>query len=147
MLKLQWGGYVLTPGSGYFTPNHNSQTTTSHRKADYTIVSTTFHSIWMFFEYQYILYKKGMGGMDFMKGGRDKPRCFQIFCLIFMFCEAPKKEQMTALWKIYMSRVHNTSKCHFHSHVTKQRNPLQVDNLIKNKRVAILEASRRTLDT
>jgi hypothetical protein len=57
----------------------------------------------------------------------------------------PKKEQTTALRKLHVSRVHNSLKCH--RNVTKQTNPLQVDNLITNKSVAILEASRRILNT
>jgi hypothetical protein len=31
------------------------------READYTIVSTVFQYIQIFFEYQYILYRKGKG--------------------------------------------------------------------------------------
>jgi len=44
-----------------------------------------------------------------------------------------------------MSRVHDSVKCHWT--VTKQTNPLQMDNLIINKSMAILEVSRRTLNT
>jgi hypothetical protein len=58
-------------------PNRSSETKTSQGKANYTIVSTTFHIVLIFVEYQYIvLYKKGKGRVDFRKGGRDKPRCF-----------------------------------------------------------------------
>jgi len=46
---------------------------------------------------------------------------------------------------IHVSRVHDSLKCP--RNATKQTNPLQVDNLIKNKSVAILEASRRILTT
>jgi hypothetical protein len=41
---------------------------------------------------------------------------------------------------IYGSRVHGSLNCH--RHVAKQINPLQVDNLITNKSLTILEASR-----
>jgi hypothetical protein len=42
-------------------------------------------------------------------------------------------------------RVHYSLKCH--RTVIKQMNPLQVNNLITNKSVAILEASRRIMNT
>jgi hypothetical protein len=63
-------------------------------------------------------------------------------CLLLMFCGAPKKEQAAA---IFMSRVRDSLKCH--RNVTKQTNPLQVDNLITNKSMAILEASRSIVNT
>jgi hypothetical protein len=46
-------GCVLTPASGCFSLNHNSQTNISQAKADYIIISTIFHYIWVFVEYQY----------------------------------------------------------------------------------------------
>jgi len=46
---------------------------------------------------------------------------------------------------ICMSRVHDSLKCH--RSVTKQSNLLQVDNFITYKFLAILEASRRILNT
>jgi hypothetical protein len=45
---------------------------------------------------------------------------------------------------VHVSRVHDFLKCH--RKVMKQTNPLQVDNLITNKYVAILEAFRRILN-
>jgi hypothetical protein len=33
---------VLTPPSGCFTPNHNSETNTAQGRADYTVISTFF---------------------------------------------------------------------------------------------------------
>jgi hypothetical protein len=45
---------------------------------------------------------------------------------------------------IYMSRIPNSLKCQ--RNVTKETNPLQVDNLIINKSVTILETSRRILN-
>jgi hypothetical protein len=42
-----------------------------------------------------------------------------------------------------MSIVHSSVKCH--RNVIKETNPLQVDDLITNKSVAMLEASRRIL--
>jgi hypothetical protein len=50
---------VLTPASGCFTPNPTSQTNMSQGEADYSIVSAIFHYVWIFFEYQYVLCKKG----------------------------------------------------------------------------------------
>jgi hypothetical protein len=44
-----------------------------------------------------------------------------------------------------VSRVHDFSKCC--RSVSKQINPLQVDNLITNKSPTILEASRKILHT
>jgi len=70
---------------------------------------------------------------------------FRHFCLILTFWGPPKKEKMAAMRKLDMSRVHNYLKCH--RNVSKQANPLQVDNLITNKYVGILEASKRTLST
>jgi len=58
---------------------------------------------------------------------------------ILPFCGPPKKEQ-TALWKLHVSGIHDFLKCH--RNVTKQTNPLHVDNLIMNKFVAFLEATR-----
>jgi hypothetical protein len=46
---------------------------------------------------------------------------------------------------IKLSGVHESLKCN--RNVCKQTNPLQVDNLITNKSVAISEASRRILNT
>jgi hypothetical protein len=43
-----------------------------------------------------------------------------------------------------MSRDNNSLKCY--RDVTKQTNQLQVNNMIKNKFVAVLEASRRILN-
>jgi hypothetical protein len=126
-----------------FTPNHNFQTITSQGKADYTTVPF-FIMYGYFSKCQNILHKQGKG-MDFMKGGRDKLRCFQTFCLILMFCGPPKKEETATLWKLQVSRVHNSLKCH--RNVTKQTNLLQVDNLITNKSVSNLKASRRILYT
>jgi len=65
--------------------------------------------------------------------------------LILTFCGPLKKEQTATLWKPYRcQRVDNSLKCH--RNVTKQTNSLHVDNLITNKPVAILEASRRILN-
>jgi hypothetical protein len=44
---------LLTPASGCFTPNCNSETNTSQGKAEYTILSIIFNYAWIFFEYQY----------------------------------------------------------------------------------------------
>jgi hypothetical protein len=44
-----------------------------------------------------------------------------------------------------MSRIHDSLKRH--RNVSKQTNPLQMDNLITNKPVAISEASRRIMNT
>jgi hypothetical protein len=46
---------------------------------------------------------------------------------------------------INMSGVYNFLKCH--RNVNKQTKPLQVDDLITNKSLAILEASRRIMNT
>jgi hypothetical protein len=55
--------------SGCFTPNHTCETNTSQGKADYTIVSTASHYVWIFFEYKYIvLYDKGKGMQILEKG-------------------------------------------------------------------------------
>jgi hypothetical protein len=68
---------VLTPASGCITPNCNSETNISQGKADYTIVNTIFHYVWLFYEYKYIvLYNKVEGGMDFMKGGKRYAEMF-----------------------------------------------------------------------
>jgi hypothetical protein len=40
--------------------------------------------------------------MDFVKGGRDKLRGFQAFCLILTFYGQPKKEQTATLQKLCM---------------------------------------------
>jgi hypothetical protein len=45
---------------------------------------------------------------------------------------------------IHVSKSSQCLKCH--RNVTKQINPLQVHNLVANKSVAILEASRRILN-
>jgi len=66
---------VLTPASGCFTPNCNSQTNTSQEKADYTIVSTIFNYVQIFL-IPGVFYMKRIRGVNFMKGGRDKLRCF-----------------------------------------------------------------------
>jgi len=58
-VKIAVWGYVLTLASGCFIPNHSSQTNISQGRTDYTIVSTVFHHVWIFFEYEYILCKKG----------------------------------------------------------------------------------------
>jgi hypothetical protein len=46
---------------------------------------------------------------------------------------------------IHVSRVHGSLKCH--RNVYQQINSLQINNLITNKPVALLEASRRILNT
>jgi len=40
---------ILTPSLGCFTPNRSSQSNTSQGKVDYTMVSTIFHYVWIFF--------------------------------------------------------------------------------------------------
>jgi len=40
--QIAMWGYVLTPASRRFTPNHNSETNTSQGKADYTTVKCHF---------------------------------------------------------------------------------------------------------
>jgi hypothetical protein len=67
-----------------------------------------------------------------------------LFYFILMFCGPLKKEQTAALWKLYICQEF---KILCHRNVNKQTNCLQVGNLIKNKSVAILEASRRILNT
>jgi hypothetical protein len=52
------------------------------------------------------------------------------------------KEGTAAPRKVYVS-IHNSLK--YHRNVTKQTNPLHVDNLSKNTYVAILEAFRGIL--
>jgi hypothetical protein len=54
-------GCVLTPASGSFTPNCNSQTNTSQGKSDYTIVNTIFHCVDSFGISVYVLHKEGKG--------------------------------------------------------------------------------------
>jgi hypothetical protein len=46
---------------------------------------------------------------------------------------------------INVQNVHKLLKCH--RNASKQTNPLQVDDLITNKSLAIFEASRRIMDT
>jgi len=58
------------------------------------------------------------------------------------FCGAPKKEKIAALWKLYMCQGFTISKM-----FTKQTNPLQAYDLITNNSLAILEASKRILNT
>jgi len=74
-----------------------------------------------------------------MKGGRDKLDSLSDFYVLWT------TKERSIMETIHVSRVHDTLKCH--RNVTKQINPLQVDNLITNKVVAILEASRRTMNT
>jgi hypothetical protein len=65
-------GCVLTLASGCFILNHGSETNTSQEKADYTVVSTIFHYVWIFVEYQYIVvYDKFKKLWTFMQGRRD----------------------------------------------------------------------------
>jgi hypothetical protein len=53
-------GCVLTPASGCFTPNHNSETNTSQGKAGYIIIS--FFIMYRYFvEQKYVLYNRGKG--------------------------------------------------------------------------------------
>jgi hypothetical protein len=70
--------------------------------------------------------------VDFIKERRDKPMLLDILCTT--------KEWTAALWKLHVCRVHYFLKCR--GNVTKQTSPLQVDNLITYKSVAILEASQ-----
>jgi DMSO/TMAO reductase YedYZ heme-binding membrane subunit len=76
--------HVLTPAS-VLRP-------TSHRKKQISqSLKYHFHCVQIFVENQHVLlHNKGRGGTDFMKGGRDKLRCFQAFFLILMFCGSPK---------------------------------------------------------
>jgi hypothetical protein len=67
------------------------------------------------------------------------------FCLSFTFCGPPKKEHIAILRKLYMYQKLSFLKCL--RNVTKRTKPLQVDNLITYKFVAILQASRRVLIT
>jgi hypothetical protein len=59
-------------------------------------------------------------------------------CLILTFCELPKKERRDGSFEktTNVSRVYDFLKCH--KNVSKQTNPLQVDDLIKNKPLANL---------
>jgi hypothetical protein len=53
-------GCALFPALGCFTPNQNYQMNTSQGKADYAIISTIFHCVRIFVEYQYsVLYENG----------------------------------------------------------------------------------------
>jgi hypothetical protein len=52
-------GLCFDPASGCFMANRSSQTNISQGKADYTVVSTTFHYVQIFLECQCILYEKG----------------------------------------------------------------------------------------
>jgi len=76
-VKIALWGCVLTPPSGCFTPNCNSETNTSQGKADYTIVHTILHYVCILFKCQHtVLYNKGKG---VWKGEEIKLRCFQTF--------------------------------------------------------------------
>jgi hypothetical protein len=55
-----------------------------------------------------------------------------------------KRTDSSTVETIHASGVQDSLKCH--RNVTKQTNPLQVDNLIIDKSVATLEASRRILN-
>jgi hypothetical protein len=56
---------VLTPVSGYFTPNNNSETHTAHGKADYTIVSTIFHYVYYLLNTSILFHITRVPGFDF----------------------------------------------------------------------------------
>jgi len=77
-----------------------------------------------------------------MKGGRDKLDILSDFDVLWT---TKVRTDNSIVETVHVSRVHNSLKCH--RNVTKQINPLQVDDLITHKSVAILEASRRILNT
>jgi hypothetical protein len=134
---------VLIPASGCFTPNHSSQTKTSWGKADYTIVSTIFHYVQIFFGYQYILYKKGKEVHILWKWKEVSYDALGHFVLFWYLLDYRRKDN-SSVETVHVPSLHNSLKCC--RNVTKQNNPLQVDNLITNKAVAILEASRGVLN-
>jgi hypothetical protein len=80
-----------------------------------------------------------------MKGASDKLKYFETVCLILMFVDHQRKNRQQHCGNYTCVKISQFLKCH--RVVTKQTNPLQVDNLITNKFVSILEASRRILNT
>jgi hypothetical protein len=103
-------GCIMTPVSGCFTPNHNSEAKTSHRKADYTIIST----------------RKG------------EEISWEVSAILSNF---------NVLWAIKERTDSSITETIRIRNITKQTNPSQEQNVITNKSVAILEASRRILNT
>jgi len=63
---------------------------------------------------------------------------------VLMFCDY-KRNDSSNVKTIHTSRLHDSVKCY--RNVTKQTNPLQVENLITNKSVVNLEAPRRIFKT
>jgi hypothetical protein len=78
-------------------------------------------------------------GVDLVKWQRDMLIWFLIFC------GPPKGRDSSTVETIHVSRLHYSLECHRYD--AKQTTPLQVNNLITNKSVGILEASRRILNT
>jgi hypothetical protein len=103
---VMWG-CVLTPTSGCFTPSHNSETTTSQGKGDYTTVSTI--SMYGYFLNTNIpFYIKRARGCGFCERGKR----FAHFCLSLTFCRPPKEGQQHWGNYICVKRVHESLKCH-----------------------------------
>jgi len=97
------------------------------------------------FEYQYVLYKR-LRGCGFYERGRDKLKVLlNILSNFDVFWTTKERTGNSIVESIRVSRVHDSLKCH--RNVTKQTNPLQLDDLVTNKSAGILEASRRILNT
>jgi hypothetical protein len=72
-----WGS-VLTPASGYNTPNCNSETPQHN-----TGKSAIFHYVLTFLNNNILLYSQSKGVQILWKGQRDKQRCFLTFLSYF----------------------------------------------------------------
>jgi hypothetical protein len=134
-------GCVWTPPSGCFTLNCISETNNSQRKAVYTFVSTIFHYVQMFFEYQYIVLYKVEGTWILWKGEGISWDVFRHFDWLTFVDHQRKNRQNCGNYTC----VKSSQFLKYHRSVTKQTNPLKVDNLITNKSVTIVEAPRRIL--
>jgi hypothetical protein len=86
-------GFFFTLPSGCFTPNCNSQTNTTHSKADYTIVGTVFHYVWIFFKIS-IFYRKRVRGCRFYE--REKREAKMLLDILSDFVCGPLKEEQIA---------------------------------------------------
>jgi hypothetical protein len=128
------------------TPNCNSEINTSQEKADYKIVSTIFHNVRIFFEYHYtVLYDKVIRLRVY--GFYERENIYAEMLLDFflhfdVLWTTKERKDSSAVETICMLKFH-----YFHRNVTKQTNPSKVDNSIVNKSVAILEVSRRIMNT
>jgi hypothetical protein len=84
--------------------------------------------------------------MDFIKGERNKLRCFWTSCLIWCFVGHQRKNRQQHCGNYMCVMISQFLKCCRNVN-DEHTNPLQVHNLIPSKYLAVLEASRRILNT